>query len=193
MTRQEKILHMRTLDKIFFIYFWVCFFIFINKQALFTQTPSSVFCWIFFSLWLSHLVTYLQAGVRFPLDNATANTNHFKNLLLTRKPLSPTAWLCSLSQLYVIRAESLAVMDLWPENDPIVVPTCGLRDAAVGHRCTDEDLMDYYDRSRASVFVSVFVSAPVRYRLRYGLCRLLHADGWALLAGLYKKCTHTHT
>ncbi|KAK3538464.1 hypothetical protein QTP86_003682 [Hemibagrus guttatus] len=36
--------------------------------------------------------------------------------------------------MYVIRAESLVLMDLWAENDPIVVPTCGLRDAAVGHR-----------------------------------------------------------
>ncbi|GAA6071876.1 uncharacterized [Tachysurus ichikawai] len=71
-------------------------------------------------------------------------------------------------------------MDLWPENDPIVVPTCGLWDGAVGHRCTNEDLMDYYDQSRVSVFV--FVSVAVRYGLWYGLCFLLHADGWTLLA-----------
>lgn len=61
----------------------------------------------------------------------------------------------------LLEQESLAVMDLWPENDRIVVPTCGPRDAVMGRRCANEDLMDYYDQSRVSVSVSSSVPAPV--------------------------------
>lgn len=78
-------------------------------------------------------MAYLQAGIVSPGQCNCKHKSFLKSASDTETFSSPTAWLRSLSQMYIIRVESLAVMDLWPENDPIVVPTCGpetlLRDA----------------------------------------------------------------
>lgn len=91
----------------------------------------------------------------------------------------------------VIRAESLAVMDLWPENDPIVDPTCGPRDAAAGRRCTNEDLMDYYDQSRVSVSVSLFVPVPVETEWVWPIVFSMLMDGPGLQVYLHTN-PHPH-